>query len=98
MADPGFPIGGVPTRWGGRQPLTRTLFSENVCKNERNGSCGGGGGAPAAPPPGSANAVAMLPHTAVVFRMQSFNCLADGWNEIVVIVQDPAQCRNDNNT
>ena len=34
--------GGVPTRWGGHQPPTRTLFSENVCKNERNGSCWGG--------------------------------------------------------
>ena len=33
-----FPLGGggAPTRWGGRQPLTHTLFSENVCENERN--------------------------------------------------------------
>ena len=48
MADPGFPVGG-----GHRHP-TRTLFGENVCENERNGSCWGGGHAPAAPP-GSAN-------------------------------------------
>ena len=38
VADPGFPV-------GGRRPLTRTLFGENVCENERNGSCWGGGGA-----------------------------------------------------
>ena len=31
VADPGFPVGG-----GGCQPPTRTLFSENVCENERN--------------------------------------------------------------
>ena len=37
VADPGFPVGGAPTRWGGGcQPLTRTLFGENVCENERN--------------------------------------------------------------
>ena len=30
VADPGFPVG------GGRQPPMRTLFSENVCENERN--------------------------------------------------------------
>ena len=40
-----FPLGG-----GGHQPPMRTLFSENVCENERNGSCWGGR-APAAPPP-----------------------------------------------
>ena len=31
-----FPLGGAPTRWGGGQPLTRTLFGKNVCENERN--------------------------------------------------------------
>ena len=36
VADPGFPVGGAPTRWGGRQPPTRTLFGKNVCENERN--------------------------------------------------------------
>ena len=46
-----FPLGGRrPVR--GHQPPTHTLFGENVCENERNGSCWG---APAAPP-GSANA------------------------------------------
>ena len=35
VADPGFPVGGG----GRRQPLMRTLFSENACENERNGSC-----------------------------------------------------------
>ena len=34
VADPGFPI-------GGRGPPTRALFGENVCKNERIGSCRG---------------------------------------------------------
>ena len=48
VADPGFPIGGMPTDWGGTnplgganlfggcQPLMHTLFGENVCENERN--------------------------------------------------------------
>ena len=31
VVDPGFPV-------GGHGPLTRALFSENVCKNERIGS------------------------------------------------------------
>ena len=34
VADPGFPVGRRPV--GGHQPLTHTLFSKNVCKNERN--------------------------------------------------------------
>ena len=39
MADPGFPVGGACTRWGGgRGPPTRVLFGENVCENERIGS------------------------------------------------------------
>ena len=43
VADPGFPVGGgVLTHWGGHQPLMHTLFGENVCENERNGSCWGG--------------------------------------------------------
>ena len=51
VADPGFPIGGRRPV-GGRQPPTRTLFDENVCENERNGSCWGArtGGAPLDPP------------------------------------------------
>ena len=55
VADPGFPVGGGGTDplGGGCQPLMHTLFSKNVCENERNGSCWGG--APAAPTPGSAN-------------------------------------------
>ena len=36
-ADPGFPVGGTPTRWG-RRPLTWVLFGRNVCENERIGS------------------------------------------------------------
>ena len=36
VADAGFPVGGAPTRWGGRQPPMRTLFGKNVCENERN--------------------------------------------------------------
>ena len=48
VADPGFPVGGGADLLGGCQPPTRTLFGENVCENERNGSCwgGGAGGAP----------------------------------------------------
>ena len=47
VADPGFPVGGRRPV-GGRQPPMHMLFSENVCENERIGSCWGG--APAAPP------------------------------------------------
>ena len=37
VADPGFPIGGGGADpLGGCQPLMCTLFSENVCENERN--------------------------------------------------------------
>ena len=41
-----FPLGGGGG--GVRRPPMRTLFGENGCENERNGSCwrGGGGGAP----------------------------------------------------
>ena len=28
--------------WGAREPLTQALFTKNVCKNERIGSCRGG--------------------------------------------------------
>ena len=39
--DPGFSIGGgMDPFWGGWPP-TWALFSENVCKNERIGSCRG---------------------------------------------------------
>ena len=59
VADPGFPVGGGgggAEPLGGRQPLIWVLFGENMCKNERIGSCWGGGGcAPVAPHPGSAN-------------------------------------------
>ena len=39
VADPGFPVGGGgggrrPV--GGHQPPTHTLFSKNICENERN--------------------------------------------------------------
>ena len=27
---------GAPTRWGGHQPPTHTLFGKNVCEDERN--------------------------------------------------------------
>ena len=38
MADPGFPVGGTCTHWGGHGPPMRALFGENVCENERIGS------------------------------------------------------------
>ena len=52
MADPGFPVGGRQAI-GGHQPLTWVFFGENICKNERIGSCWG---RPLVAPPGSANA------------------------------------------
>ena len=56
VADPGFPVGGAPSRWWrGRQPLTWVLFGKNVCENERIGSCWGG--YVLAAPPRSANGV-----------------------------------------
>ena len=54
--DPGFSVGGgVDPFWGGFLPPTWALFSENVCKNKRIGSCRGR--APARPPPRSAYAI-----------------------------------------
>ena len=43
-ADPGFPVGGAWTRFGGCGPPTQGLTSENVCENERIGCSGEGGG------------------------------------------------------
>ena len=54
VADPGFSVGGGADLLGGRRPLTRMLFGENMCENERIGSCYGG--ARRQQPPGSANA------------------------------------------
>ena len=46
VADPGFPVGGGGRRavggGGGRRPPTWVLFGENICENERIGSCWGG--------------------------------------------------------
>ena len=39
--DPGFPVGGRGPILGGFWPRTWALFSENVWKNERIGSCRG---------------------------------------------------------
>ena len=39
--DPGFSVGGAWTHFGGFWPPTWALFSENVCENERIGSCRG---------------------------------------------------------
>ena len=36
VADPGFPV-------EGHRPPTQALFSENICENERIGSCWEGG-------------------------------------------------------
>ena len=40
VADPGFSVGGDVDLLG-RQPPTQALFGENVCENERIGSCWG---------------------------------------------------------
>ena len=48
VADPGFPIGSVDPLGGrvdllwGCGPPMQVLFGENVCENERIGSCRGG--------------------------------------------------------
>ena len=43
VVDPGFPVGGGHVHpLGGREPPTRALFGENVCKNERIGPHRGG--------------------------------------------------------
>ena len=55
VADPGFPVGGACTHWGGMDLQTWVLFGENVCENERIGSQGVAC-ARHAPPPRSANA------------------------------------------
>ena len=52
-----FPLGGHRAI-GGHQPPMWVLFSENICKNERIGSCWGGGGVRWRHPPRSANALA----------------------------------------
>ena len=55
VADPGFPVGGGGAKpLGGRRPLTWVLFGENICENERIGSCWGG--ARRRRPPGSGDA------------------------------------------
>ena len=65
-ADPGFPIG---EGGGWRRPPMWALFSENVCENERIGSCWGG--APAASPLGSATAIYIPFLTAAVSLFSS---------------------------
>ena len=40
VPDPGFHTGGIDPL-AGHQPLTGALFGENVCENERTGSCRG---------------------------------------------------------
>ena len=43
VADRGFPVGGAMDPLGGCGPLTRVLFGENVCENEKIGARWGGG-------------------------------------------------------
>ena len=59
VADPGFPVGGGRASIGGRGPLMRVLFSENVCENERIGFHRGWR-VPGMPSPRSANVYVML--------------------------------------
>ena len=49
VADPGFPIGGAPTRWGGTN-LRCVHFSAKMYAKTKEIDPVGGGGAPAATP------------------------------------------------
>ena len=58
VADPGFPVGEACKLLGGgggRAPPTWTLFSKNVCKNERIGYHRGWHAPGMPPPPRSTN-------------------------------------------
>ena len=48
VADPGFPVGRVWTRWGGRGPPTQVLFTKNDAKTKELVRIGGR--APSTPP------------------------------------------------
>ena len=50
MADPGFSVGGAPTRWGGAN-LRRVHFLAKTYAKTKEIDPVGGGAAPAAPPP-----------------------------------------------
>ena len=55
VADPGFPVGVAPSRWGGADLRCGHFLTKNVCENERIGSCWGG--MHRWRPPGSANGI-----------------------------------------
>ena len=52
---------------GGHQPPMHTLFGENICENERNGSCWGG--MHRQHPPGSTNELQWNKYTANQYYM-----------------------------
>ena len=60
MADPGFPVGETPTRWGGANLRRIHFLAKTYVKMKEIdpvGGGGGGGGARRGAPPGSANAL-----------------------------------------
>ena len=57
MADPGFPIGGALTHWGGANLRCVHFLAKMYAKTKEIDPVGGGGACTdSAPPPGSANA------------------------------------------
>ena len=54
VGDPGFPVWGAPSRWGGANLRCGHFLTKMYAKTKELDPVGGGGGAPEAPP-GSAN-------------------------------------------
>ena len=59
VADPGFPIGGVPTHWGGTN-LRHVHFLAKMYAKAKEMDPVGGGGHMLVAPPGSANVICNL--------------------------------------
>ena len=76
MADPGFPIGGACTRWGGGgMDLRHGRFSVKMyAKTKELGPIGGWHAPGTPPPPGSANA--FINHRLRGFTLFLFSCVS----------------------
>ena len=62
MADPGFPVGGAPTHWGGANLQCVHFSAKTYVKMNEMDPVGGGGGRRRRPP-GSANAFVYVGYT-----------------------------------